>query len=191
MISRFFQKILRLGNSTFLASNLLSGLLLFGVGASADILLEPYVGYVSGQWEYGTSKVDCDGYNYGGRLGIQQMGLMVGADVMSGKYKDEATPKNDITPTDYGFFLGYNFPMLLRVYGVYNFKSEFKTVDPDDTNKYEGTGMKFGIGLTMFPMVSINLEYFTGTYDEINGSNLTSDFKTKGIGIGVSLPLVL
>lgn len=164
--------------------------LLFVSQAHAGILLEPYLGYHTGNYKVGNGKYDMNGPTFGGRVGYQNLGLFLGVDYMLGKWKDDASDSRDASPTDLGLFVGYEFPVMLRVYATYAFDSELKLKGGAINDKYEGTSMKFGLGFTALPMVSVNLEYITGTYDEANGVSLASKLKTSMYGLSVSLPLV-
>ncbi len=165
----------------------------FTYRAHADFLLEPYLGYHMGEWEQGTSGEDMTGITYGGRVGYTSMGLMAGVDYMMGMWEDESNPKNDVTPSDLGLFIGYNFPAMLRIYGVFGLDPLNPTLKFKNTGgntKYEGTTMKVGLGFKVMP-VCVNFEYILGTYDEANGNSMTTDLKTKMLGLTVSFPLTL
>lgn len=168
------------------------GLLVAALGfvstASADILLEPYLGYYMGKYK-ASSSTDMSGLGYGARVGYQQLGFMVGLDYMTGKWTDKAKPSNDVTPSSFGVFVGYNFPILLRVYGAYGFSNSLKFEQGGSTAKNEGTPrIKLGVGYTALPLVAINLEYITGTYDEVNGRSRTTDLTETTYGVNVSVP---
>lgn len=159
--------------------------------ASADILVEPYLGYYTGKYEVGSTSEDFSGLGFGARVGYKHMlGLMLGLDYMTGKMEDKAAVKSDITPNQLGFFVGYEFPILLRVYGVYNFMDKTEGKNSTGTTKYEGdSGVKLGVGFTPLPLLSVNLEYGFSSYDEANGHSLSPTFDTKYYGLSVSLPL--
>jgi hypothetical protein len=161
----------------------------FAGTAHADLLLEPYLGYDTGKVEQGGTSEDLNGVSYGARIGFQRLGFMIGGDVKSGKWKYHSSPSLDVTPQELGVFVGYNFPVMLRVYGVYNFDSQNKYEISSGDLKYEGTGFKLGVGFTGLPFVSINLEYSNSTFDELNGRDMTNDMTSKMYGINVSLPL--
>lgn len=164
----------------------------FVSGAHADLLLEPYVGYQTGKYKGGGSSTDFSGLDYGARIGWQQLGLMVGLDFMTGKMTDKDTPKSDITPQSFGVFVGYNFPVLLRVYGVYGFSNSMKFEQSGASGKFEGSPqLKIGLGYNFLPLLSIALEYTTGTYDEFNGRNMGTDMTTSAYGLSVSVPFTL
>lgn len=162
--------------------------------AQADILLEPYLGYQTGTLKMtGSTDTKATGLVYGARAGYQSLGLMVGLDYLTGALKDDDTPSADVTPSDLGIFAGYNFPVMLRVYGVYVLKAESKSKDSSGTATLkEGKGIKLGVGFTPLPLVSINLEYFQNEYDKVDvgGTTYTNlNPKTSGYGLTVSLPL--
>ena len=46
--------------------------------AHADLLLEPYLGYQVGKTKGGSSEKNLSGLVYGGRVGFQRLGLMLG-----------------------------------------------------------------------------------------------------------------
>lgn len=163
--------------------------------ARAEILLEPYLGYFTGKWEQGTSDQDVTGLGYGARIGSQMAGLMFGADYMTGSWKDDSTPtKNDITPSILGAFIGFKFPTIVRIWAMYApeiFNPSVKFSAGSSTTKYEGSGLKFGIGFSVAPLVSLNFEMLNTTYDEANGQNMSTDLKVNMYALTVSLPFTL
>jgi len=164
----------------------------FAPQSRADLLLEPYLGYHTGEWEIAGNGEDMSGITYGARVGYKNMGLMLGIDYMMGMWEDESNPKNDVTPNDLGLFVGYEAPMMVRFYGVLSpgpLNPELKFKNTGGSTKYEGSTMKFGIGFTALPMVAINVEYLLGTYDEADGNSMNQDLETKMLGLTVSLPL--
>jgi hypothetical protein len=165
----------------------------FVSSAHASLLLEPYVGYQMGKYKGSGSSTDYSGLDYGARAGWQQMGFMIGLDFMTGKMTDKAKPtSNDVTPQSFGVFVGYNFPVLLRVYGVYGFSNSMKFEQSGSSGKFEGSPqLKLGVGYNFLPLLSIALEYTTGTYDEFNGHKLSSDLTTSAYGLSVSVPFTL
>jgi hypothetical protein len=158
--------------------------------ANAGVLIEPYLGYSIGTTEQGASENDISGVNFGARLGYKSfLGLMGGFDYMTGTLQDDANPKNDVTPSQLGVFLGYEFPILLRVYGVYGISNKAKFKDRNGSDNLEGgNNMKLGVGFTALPLVSINLEYVVASYDESNGNTLNPELSMKTYGISVSAP---
>lgn len=168
--------------------------LAFVSSAHADLLLEPYLGYSTATLKMtGAEDSKSTGLVYGARVGYQMMGLMVGLDYLTGAMKTDASPSADVTPSDLGIFVGYNFPVMLRVYGVYNLKAEAKSKSSaGNSDLKEGKGIKLGVGFTPLPLVSINLEYFQNEYDKVvsGGTTYTTlNAKNGGYGLTVSLPL--
>jgi hypothetical protein len=162
--------------------------------ANAGVLLEPYVGYQTGKTKNSGVSTDFSGLDYGARVGWQQMGFMLGLDFMTGKMTDKAkTPKsNDVTPQSFGVFVGYNFPVLLRVYGTYGFSNSVKLEQTGQSNKIEGSPLlKLGVGYNFLPLLSIALEYTTATYDEYNGTKMTNDTTSSAYGVSISVPFTL
>ena len=159
------------------------------VPAHADLLLEPYAGYYFGDSDDGSSKDDVTGPGFGARIGYQSLGFMVGGDFMTGSWEADGNPKSDITPKVLGVFAGYNFPILLRVYGVYGLSTKSDVESSSGNFELTGDSIKLGVGTTILPFVSVNLEYITSTYDEADGQALTPEIKQKIYGISVSLPL--
>lgn len=159
--------------------------------ANASLLLEPYLGYHLGSWSQGGTSNNMNGVSYGGRVGLQHLGLMGGIDFMGGNWTDKASPSNTVTPSDLGVFVGFNFPVMIRVYGMYGFNSALKFENSGTSDTYKGSDLKLGLGFTALPFVSINLEYITGTYTKHNAGTLTNNLTDSMFGLTVSLPLVL
>lgn len=158
--------------------------------AQAGILLEPYLSYHTGK-DKGTTDVDTSGIAYGGRIGYGQMGFHAGVDVMQGAWTHASTPSVDTTPSDLGIFLAYSFPVMIRVYGVYNLQSNLGLKFAGASNTYKGTGFKLGVGITTLPFVAINLEYRTATYTKDDTGTLSPSFKQDTYGLSVSVPFDL
>lgn len=161
-----------------------------GSPAQADWLIEPYLGYHTGKLKVSSADSDANGVTYGGRLGFQSFtGLMLGADYMTGAWTAKTNPHQDMTPKELGVFVGYDFPVLMRVYATYFFDSK---LDFDNGSNLEGHDMRLGVGFkTLIPLVTINLEYGFGNYDKSHGHSLSNEYKTNYYGLTVSLPLTL
>jgi len=139
--------------------------------ANAGLLVEPTLGYmISGEYDSGgTTKPDIGGMMYGARAGYGMMGFHVGAEYTMASLTYEANS----TETDYkgsymGAFVSYEFPVMLRAWATYYFSAKHEL---DETvaagSVYAGSGMGFGVGFTGLPFISINLEYRTLTFDEL------------------------
>ncbi len=173
--------------------------LFFANTARADILIEPVVGYnfnAVADFEDGERYSGGTGPSFGGRLGYQNLGLQLGVDYLNSSLDmdDEDFDKN-IDTSEWAAFVGFKFPILLRVYAGYIFSATGETEDAAN-NEYEfskGSGYKAGIGFTGLPFININLEYRTGTFDEIkidgDESDSTADYQS--IMLGLSLPFAI
>ncbi len=161
--------------------------------ANAGLLLEPYLGYYAGKWEQGGGNEKFSGAGFGARVGYKHvLGPMFGLDYMTGKFEDKGDLKADLTPQQLGAFVGFEFPILLRVYAAYNFSDKLKFKSDYRSGTYEGdSGIKLGVGFTALPLLSINVEYVASSYDEFRGSATSPDFETKYYGLSVSLPFDL
>lgn len=164
--------------------------LLVGVNASAGILLEPYVGYAIGGTEQATvSDNDITGVAYGGRIGWTLPLVFFAFDYSTGAFDlEQGSSKTDADYTAMGVVAGVSLPVL-RIWAGYNFASELKI---DSSVKYEGGGMKAGLGFKMPVLpISFNAEYIIDEYDEGNGLSLVNKMESKILLISVSAPFNL
>jgi hypothetical protein len=164
--------------------------LLFTLNARADFLFEPYVGFEMAKFKpSGGSSKDSTGITFGGRFGyIFASEFQLGVDYMAGTWWDDASPKDDIRPNNLGIFVGYKFPTMVRLYGVYFFNEEYIFKNNNSSTDYEGTEFKLGVGITELPVINLNVEYAWGTLDRANG-NSTNDVKVTYLGVLISVPL--
>ena len=165
---------------------------LFGPSLSrASVLIEPYLGYGTGSHAIANQSDSMSGAVFGARLGLNYFGLMGGLGYMTGSWSDSATSKNTIVPSDFGIFVGYNFPVLLRVYGTYGFSSarKYSNSGTSGSGNFTGSDVKLGIGFSVLPLLSINLEYIAGTFTKQDGNSLNSNLTDKMYALTVSLPL--
>lgn len=167
--------------------------------SQAGILVEPILGYNTGaKFEFpeesGEDVSGGKGLGYGARIGYQKIGFQIGVDYLKSSLDmDDKNLKDDVTLSEWAAFVGYEFPILLRVYAGYIFSANGET-KLSSGEKYEllkGTGTKFGVGFTGLPFVDLNLEYRSGTFDEIKVLGI----KAKGpdyssVLLSVSLPMV-
>lgn len=165
---------------------------------SAGVLIEPLLGYNLG------SKIDFDGEDYsggsgrafGGRLGYQNLGFQLGVDYLNSTIDmDDNDFDDDVKLSEWGGFVGFEFPILLRVYAGYIFSAtgETKNGDGVKTEMTDGSGAKFGVGFTGLPFVDINLEYRKGSFSEWEVGNVDGDGEVdySSYMISISLPFVL
>lgn len=158
-------------------------IMIAGFQAQAGIYVEPYLAYnILGD----TDGDDTTGLNIGGRLGYSlPMLVSFGLDYNMGSYTaDIAGTDVDTDTTNLGAFVAVDLPILLRGYASYYFSSDLEAGNVT----YDGSGVAVGVGFTMLPFISLNLEYRTMSYD---GSGAQADFDAEEILVGVSLPLDL
>jgi hypothetical protein len=167
--------------------------LLFSSQAHADtkFYLEPYLGYhTNAEFHFSAgNSPSASGLTYGGRVGADYMNLLLGLDYMSGSWTDDASPKDTITPGNLGFFVGYVFPAMVKVYGTYFFADKYKFSNSQGTDNYGGTEIKLGIGLTSLPVITVNFEYAFGKLTTDNGNTMSNSADVSYFGLVIGLPL--
>lgn len=162
--------------------------------AHAGVLLEPYLGYATGDSEYfnGIKMVteDASGLVYGARVGYSTLGLAFGAEYQGGAIDIDVKTNDKAKTSDIGVFVGYTFPVMLRVFGTYFFqsKADYESDEAQAEGELSGSAMKVGVGYTGLPLVAINLEYYMGKFDEFDDKALEKDTKVNVIMLSVSLP---
>lgn len=138
----------------------LISLFYYAGNAQAAFLLEPFAGMeFNSSAELSGTDTDTTGTTVGARLGFQNLGLMIGLDGrrMTQNFEPKTGSDIDVTFTQMGLFVGYDFPMMLRIWGNYVFSLEGE--NDDTSTKYtEGSGLVLGIGYKVVPFVSLNLE---------------------------------
>ena len=138
----------------------------------AGVLTEPYFGLTLGGG--GDARIDenlieysFSGATYGARLGYQYFGFMAGIDYSFQKFRitkegPGIAKKLDSKKNQWGVFVGYNFPLLIRAWGTYFISSK---IDGESEVFKKGMGYEIGVGSTTLPFVSLNISYRTLTYD--------------------------
>lgn len=176
---------------------LLATVLGFASQAQASLLIEPLVGYSVGKYNYeykeaGITDSDDEsiqGLSYGGRLGYQNLGFQLGLDYLASSMDIDG---DDFNTTEWGGFVGFEFPILVRVYAGYVFSGTGKLEgDNDDLNLKGGTGPKLGVGFTLLPFLDINLEYRRITYDtkDVDLGEMDADYSATMLSF--SLPFTI
>lgn len=179
---------------------------------AVSFLVEPYLGvHLMGGGDGVINGLNYDnefsGTGYGARLGITQLGLMLGLDysLSSGDNSYEATTTgaaaigdDEFDRTNIGLFVGYDFITMFRFWATYYFSANIEDGNGSDAgDEYDGNGYGLGIGYTGLPIVSINLEYQTFEYDEFfdasAGSTATLNNKpsSNNIFLSISAPFEL
>lgn len=167
-----------------------SVVLALGLSAQGALHFEPHFGYAKGTVKQ-TSSFDAAGLGYGAKLGYSSMGFGVGLDYSITKLEIDTSPKSKSTATDMGVYVAYKLPVMFRLQGTYFFSSK---LDDDDSSSFDtGKGYKLGGSLTTFPLVALNLDFYTIEYTkrEAGGSSVTLSpaAKSSGIFLSLSLPL--
>ena len=125
------------------------------------------------------------GVGYGARLAYTQLGFMAGVDFGMRNLTYDKSGFEDSTNQDIGLLVGYEFPVLLRVWGAYLLDSSLKA---EDSSKITGSGFKLGVGYTAMPLVSINLEMINNTYDKVGSATLSPKGELQTYMLSVSVP---
>ena len=169
--------------------------------AQAGMVIEPYLGYSSGDFKYtsispaSTVSAKTSGTDLGLRLGYKFLLPWVALDYTLSTGKAKADTDADYSGTGLGFTFGVNLPML-HPYAGYGFSNQYKVSDASGSSTFKGTYTKVGVGLGFIPFVDVLLEYKINSYSKVETSTgeydqslLFSDLSHGTMMIGVSLPL--
>lgn len=165
----------------------------FSSAAHAGIMIEPYLGYEIGKFTDADGK--STGVTVGGRLAYKApLFLWLGLDGSfgsSGKYKPDSGSDADMKHTSLYGVVGFDFPILFRVWAGYGFSDQF-ALDTPYNSTFKGKNYKLGASFTGLPFICLNAEYIKGTTDEISGGTLANSSpstKFESVMLSVSLPL--
>lgn len=159
-------------------------LVTFTQASFASILIEPFFGMVtSGDLEFEGTDDTYGGNTMGARLGWQRMGLQLGVDYRKSTITGEDAD-DDLIKTDISAFVGYEFPMLFRVYGAMQVAG---SATLDTTDFLKGSQTILGVGYTGLPFVALNFEMVNWSYDEFDNSSGDGDVDISGTHYVVSL----
>lgn len=186
---------------------LLLSLLLNLSNANAALLIEPVLGYnvnvkseteafdISGVPVAKSSTSGGKGVGIGGRLGYQQLGFQVGLDFLKSTLDmNDSNYDEDLNTTEWAGFVGFEFPVLFRVYAGYIFAGEGKSENGGEDITVSGaSGAKFGLGFTGIPFIDINIEYRRGVFDEmkIGSSKYKVDTNYSALMFALSVPFTI
>lgn len=174
-------------------------LLVATTSVHASFLIEPHIGYnLSGSGDSPGVDYEYNGPQFGIRTGVQYLGVMAGLAYNKSSYDLEAksggaTTTTDVDRTELGAFVGYNLPIMFRVWGAYYFSNKGEV----SNGEFLGNTKELGVGFTALPLLSINLAYRMTTYDEfetnagITSSLGNNEIDANEIVLSVSLPLTL
>lgn len=130
--------------------------------SNAGLVIDPYVGvgsYAISSDVSSIKKSGNKGFNsVGSRLGFSFTLLSAGIDYQI----DSATSMNR---KNLSAFVGFEFPILLRVWGEYMLSSTLKDDNFKDTTIAFKEGMSVGVGFTALPLISINFEIEKSKYN--------------------------
>lgn len=166
----------------------------FNQSAQAGILLEPYLGYVSGKLKAPTADANYKGTELGARVGYSLLDFAVGAEYAMTNFTDDSSPAVDMKGADLGIFASFKFPILVRAYATYFPSPESKNSSSGlSITSKSGNITKLGVGFTGFPFINVNFEYITGSFSkaESGGVEVPFDSKTTAYAISVSAPFDL
>lgn len=180
--------------------------------ARAELLLEPVVGYsmglkgsfkegsVSGGGTTTENKFSGgSGPSFGGRLGYQKLGLQVGLDYLHSTINpSDKEFKSNLNMNEWAAFVGFEFPILFRVYAAYIFSADAEGKYDTGTSfekltLKDGSGLKAGLGFTLLPFLDINFEYRRGTFGEwkAGSTKVDGDVDYNIYMVGLSFPITL
>lgn len=164
--------------------------------AKAALLIEPVIGMnVTSDLEIknGEDSSGTFGLGYGGRLGYQNFGFQLGLDYLNSSIDMGSDYKKNFETTEWGAFVGFEFPVLLRVYAAYLFSMEGESkVDAGKVKFEDGTGVKLGVGFTILPFLDVNVDYRRGTFDKTKVGSLSGDEADfSAYMLSVSLPFTI
>lgn len=169
--------------------------------AAAGLLIEPVVGYNMGHFEVdtaGAGKEKTSGTSYGGRLGYQNLGFQLGLDYLKSNLNVDDSDYGTLKTSEWAGFVGFEFPILLRVYAGYIFSANADGKFDAGAGKQKlelegGSGTKLGVGFTILPFLDINLEYRKVSFDDYKfaGSKVNDKTTYDTVMLGLSLPFVL
>lgn len=183
-----------------------------GLQARAGLYIEPYVGYmegtakesesftVLGQTVSASGQGNEHGVVYGGKLGLSFLGLAFGADYMAGTPNNSGGQSGPTSAlSDIGAFVGFTFPVFMKVSASYFFSSQVTNVSETDANSVttyataKGNGFKITLGFTFLPLIAINLDYISHTWNNIPMASTITALSASDSGgmLGISLPLSL
>ncbi|MBL6989957.1 MAG: hypothetical protein ISR65_09275 [Bacteriovoracaceae bacterium] len=180
--------------------------LTFAPVTNAGFLLEPFFGYAIGTIDTNyevpstteTLRYPLNGVLFGGRVGATFLGLQAGIEYgvasLGTELNSSVTGSFDLlgnADSSYlGVFAGYQFPMLLKIWGTYytNISYTFGADGAFSGKEAVGSGYGVGIGFQPIPIpapyvsLSFNLEYRTFTMDK---ADLLAAKFNEGTGGGI------
>lgn len=170
---------------------MLLSLIGFMTPVKAALLVEPVLGYNLGtDLDIDSDEYSGNGAAFGGRLGYQQLGFQIGLDYLrSSLDMDDSDFDENLTTSEWAGFVGFEFPILVRVYAGYIFSAKGESENNNvDLEFNDGTGTKLGVGFTGLPFVDINFEYRKVEFDEFKAGPFKTDADYQTYMVSLSLP---
>ena len=175
------------------------------VQSHAALLIEPLVGFNLGSkfdFKFDDSPAQNENYSggkggaFGGRLGYQNFGFQLGVDYLNSSIDMNTSDfKTNISLSEWAGFVGYEFPLFLRVYAGYIFSANGSTKKStsESVDLSKGTGSKLGLGFTGLPFIDINFEYRTGTINQMSygGTDYDTEIRYSSLMLGLSVPFTI
>ena len=129
------------------------------------------------------------GAAFGARAGYGIGPLGLGLDFMTtGSLKEEHNFNSKITNIGATVMLGLP---IFRFWAGYIFSSQLKLETDGLSGTEKGSGFKVGAGWSVFPLLSLNLEYLMLNYDSMDYKDFQDTTrKTNAILLSVSMPIV-
>lgn len=177
--------------------------------SQAGIMIEPYLGYETGNLVYNPNTPaiqltdNLTAPSYGLRLGYKFLLPWVALDYAGAagnvKSGNAFAPDTTYTRSSLGAVIGTDLP-LVRFWAGYGFSNElaYKSTATTNATKFKGTYLKAGLGLKVIPLMSVNVEYKINSYtrydngvSESDISNTFSSTKNDMIMLSLSAPFNL
>lgn len=183
---------------------LFTALFFFSQQSQGSFLIDPYLGFKLASGENSNNLITEYEYNsltYGSRLGLKFLGFSGGLDYSLSSVEMEASTGNTTITDDheqksFGVFVGYDFPIMMRIWATYFFDINYEDTDGTDKgDELNGSGLGLGAGWTILPLVSLNLEYRMISLDESVTSGVTNsltgddEIEINELLFSVSIPL--
>lgn len=162
----------------------------FSLSAHAGLLLDPYVGFGNVTTTLDASSFSDDSTDsasiLGARVGYSMLLFSAGVDYQIASI--DSASRNNLSA-----FVGFDLPILLRVWAEYTLNSSFEDSDLSDAVDVAfDSGYSVGVGFTGLPLVSINLEIEQTNYVYENFPVIGDiDVATAAYIVSVSFPLNL
>lgn len=171
------------------------------MSSQAGILLEPYIGMNATVSEYNTTFGKAGeavaGTIMGFRAGLTFTMFFAAFDYHTGSNMDYDTKDSsgntvslsgDLART--GLSLGANLPVLPFRFWLGYYTGNVNTSNAATRAEFkDGSGTKLGVGFTGIPFIDINVEMFTGSFDDLNITGLATPTSNSADETGVNVSI--